>query len=200
MSVTIDHEPLTAEEMGWTTVGQVLSHIQKDNRLVVQVLLDGREPDMDRVGALRQSLLTGHTLYIETAEPSEMAREVLDEAETQLADADRLKSDACDLLQRNQPSDAMQKLSGCFTRWHHAQDAVLKTAQLLRVDLNTLRLGATPLSTGLGALAEQLRRIKSSLEMRDYVTLSDILSYEIDEAATPWRLTIDLLRGQAQPA
>jgi hypothetical protein len=64
MSVTIDHEPQAADEMGWTTVGQVLSHVQKDKRLVVQVLLDGRAPDMNRVGALRQSLLRGHTLYI----------------------------------------------------------------------------------------------------------------------------------------
>jgi hypothetical protein len=123
-----------------------------------------------------------------------MAIEVLDEAQTQLAEADRLKADACDLLQRNQPSDAMQKLSGCFTRWQHAQDAVLKTAQLLRIDLN-----AVPLAAGLNTLAEQLRRIKSSLEMRDYVTLSDILSYEIDEAATPWRRAINLLRTQARP-
>jgi hypothetical protein len=195
MSVTIDPKPHAPETMGWTTVGQVLSHIQSQNRLVVQVLLDGREPDMDRIGALRQSPLHGRTLYIETAAPAEMALEVLDEAETQLADADRLKADACDLLQRNQPSDAMQKLSGCFTRWHHAQDAVLKTAQLLRIDLS-----AIPLAAGLETLTEQLRRVKSSLEMRDYVTLSDILSYEIDEAATPWRRTIDLLRGQLQPA
>lgn len=198
MSVTIDRRPLAAEELGLNTVGEVLNHVRKDNRLVVQVLLDGRTPDLNHISALRGSPLGGHTLYIETAEPSEMAMEVLDEAHTQLAEADALKSQACDLLQRNQPSEAMQKLSGCFTRWQHAQDAVLKTAQLLRVDITLMQVEKGPLVGLLGEFARQLRRIKSALETRDFVTLSDILTYEIDEAASPWRQTITLLRDRTR--
>ena len=44
MSVTVDHQPLQAEKLGLRTVGQVLAHLQKDNRLVVHVLIDGQEP------------------------------------------------------------------------------------------------------------------------------------------------------------
>lgn len=197
MPVTVDHQSLPIDQLGMTTVGHVLNHLQKDNRLVVQVLLDGQAPDLNRIGALRQSLLEGHTIYIETAAPSDMAMEVLEEAESQLADADRLKTDACDLLQRNKPSDAMQRLSGCFTRWQHAQDAVLKTAQLLRVDLNAIQLDSGPLAALLGAFADQLRGIKESLESRDFVTLGDILAYQIDQAALPWRTAIQILRGRA---
>ena len=46
MSVTVDDELLPADEMGLQTVGQVLAHLQKENRLVVQVLIDGHEPDL----------------------------------------------------------------------------------------------------------------------------------------------------------
>src|SRR4051795_9285594 len=91
MSVMVDHERLEVESLGLRTVGQVLSHLQKDNRLVVNLLIDGREPDLDHLPQVRQSPVTGHTLFIETAEPREMALEVITEVESQLREADRLK-------------------------------------------------------------------------------------------------------------
>ena len=48
MSVTVDHRPLAAENLGLKTLGQVLAHLQKDNRLVVHVLIDDHVDD-DRV-------------------------------------------------------------------------------------------------------------------------------------------------------
>src|SRR5438128_862694 len=93
-SITVDDQPLPAEKLGLKTVGQVLAHVQKENRLVVHVLIDGQEPDLEHLSSIKQSLLHGHTLYIETAEPREMALEVLDEVEWQLEEADRLRSEA----------------------------------------------------------------------------------------------------------
>ena len=102
MSVTVDDRPLPAEQMGLQTIGQLLSHIQKENRLIVHVLIDGEEPDLARLGSLKQAPLRGKTLYIETTEPKQMALEVLDAVESQLAEADRLTNDAVDLLRSNQ--------------------------------------------------------------------------------------------------
>ena len=70
MSVTVDDVSIPAEKLGLRTVGQLLSHLQRDNRLIVHVLIDGEEPDLARLPALRQSLLNGHTLFIETTEPA----------------------------------------------------------------------------------------------------------------------------------
>ena len=100
MSVTVDHENLEVETLGLQTIGQVLSHLQRDNRLVVNLLIDGRQPDLDRLPQVRQSPLSGLTLFIETAEPREMALEVIEEVESQLREADRLKGEAVDLLQQ----------------------------------------------------------------------------------------------------
>src|ERR1700722_14470369 len=46
MSVTVDQELLAAEELGLATVGQVLAHLQSDDRLVVNLLIDGQQPDL----------------------------------------------------------------------------------------------------------------------------------------------------------
>ena len=105
--------------LGLRTVGQVLSHVQRENRLVVNVLLDGRQPDLTRLGHLRASLLEGHTLFVETAEPRQAALEALGEVDAQLREADRLRAEAVDCLHRDEAAHAMERLSGCFSTWHH---------------------------------------------------------------------------------
>ena len=84
MSIMVDDRPLAAEPLGLRTIGQLLTHIQKNNRLITHMLIDGQEPDLARLGSLKQKPLDGHTLYIETTEPRRMALEVLAAVEAQL--------------------------------------------------------------------------------------------------------------------
>ncbi|HEV8293024.1 MAG TPA: hypothetical protein VGP94_13910, partial [Tepidisphaeraceae bacterium] len=99
MSVTIDHEPLPVRELGLETVGQVLAHVARENRLVVQVLIDGEEPDIDQIGSVRATPIDGRTIFIETANSAELAQNVLDEVVDQLTSAEQSKQAAADLLQ-----------------------------------------------------------------------------------------------------
>jgi hypothetical protein len=195
MSVTVDREQLAAEKLGLLTVGEVLTHVQRENRLVVNLLIDGQEPDLSQVDGVRKSLLLGHTVYIETVEPKQMATEVLDEVERQMLDADRLKSEAVEQFGRNNPQKGMQRLSGCFSTWQHAQESIRKTAQLLRVDLDAVRVGEFSLTQFLNNFTGQLREIRSALEMRDYVSLSDTLTYEMSELTVTWIAAIDAVRS-----
>jgi len=194
MSVTIDHEPLATDQLGFRTVGQVLSKLQRDNRLVINLLIDGREPDLTQITMVRQWPLMGRTIFIETAEPRQMALDVLDEVEEQLDEADRLRGEAAELLQRNNVVKAMEKLSGCFSTWQTAQESVRKTAQLLRIDLNQIRMNGRSLQNLLQDFAEQLQQIKSALEIRDFVTLCDVLTYEANDAGERWMLALQAVR------
>ncbi|HMB95461.1 MAG TPA: hypothetical protein VKK61_05430 [Tepidisphaeraceae bacterium] len=194
MSVTIDDQTLPADEMGLKTVGQVLAHIQKAKRLVVHVLLDGEEPDPNQLGSLKAAPLMGHTLFIETTEPKRMAMDVLEEVESQLSEADRLTGDAVNLLRDNQNLKAMEKLRGCFSTWQHAQESVLKVAQLLRIDLAKILVDGRPFVQVLGEFAQQLKLIKSALENRDFVALIDTLVYEVADSGDNWRAAIRSMR------
>jgi predicted DNA-binding protein (UPF0251 family) len=194
-TITVDDRPLAAETLGLTTVGQVLAHVQKDNRLVVHVLLDGQEPNLDQLPTIKQSPLAGHTLYIETAQPREMALDVLGEVELHLDEADRLRTEACDLLQQNQTAKAMEKLRRCFTTWQHAEESILKISQLLRVDLDRVKVNDRSFATILRAFAEQLKAIRGALEDRDFVRLCDVLNYECAEVTQQWLAAIDSLRS-----
>lgn len=194
MSVTVDHETLEIEDLGFRTVGQVLTHVQRPNRLVINLLIDGEEPDLDMIGSVKRSPLAGHTIFIETAEPKQIALDALDEVEQQLSEADRLKSDAVELLQVGSVEKAMQKLSGCFSTWQNAQQSVVKTAQLLRINLDSMRVDGSTLSEMVDEFATQLRQIKATLESRDFVALSDILTYETTQTNERWRQALDALR------
>ncbi len=195
MSVTVDHQPLAAEKLGLQTIGQVLAHIQKEKRLVVHVLLDGEEPDLEHLGTLRAAPLVGHTLFIETTEPKRMATDVLAEVEAQLAEADRLTADAVQFLRDNQNMKAMEKLRGCFSTWQHAQESVLKVAQLLRIDLARIIVDGRPFVQVLGEFAQQLKLIKAALENRDFVALIDALVYEVADSSANWRAAIRSMKS-----
>jgi hypothetical protein len=88
----------------------------------------------------------------------------------------------------------MEKLSGCFSTWQHAQESVLKTAQLLRLDLAAVRADGQPLTSMVREFADQLRQIKSALENRDFVQLNDILTYEAPQSTARWRGAVTSLR------
>jgi hypothetical protein len=193
MPVTVDHQPLAAETMGLRTLGQVLAHVQRDDRLVVSVLIDGQEPNLQQMSQVRNVSVLHHALYIETADRKEMALEVLDVVRQQLADSDRLRAEVTDLLGRNENAAALERLSGCFSIWQHAQDAVLKTARLLRIDLELIAIDGRSLTDMVHSFRDQLGQIKAALEARDFVLLSDTLTYEMSQTASQWQTALDVL-------
>ncbi len=194
MSVTIDHEPLPVRELGLQTVGEVLAHVARDNRLVVQVLIDGQEPDIDQIGSVRATPIDGRTIFIETANSAELAQNVLDEVVAQVSAAEQSKQLAADLLQQNQASKALCELGVCIRAWQHAQQCIVKVLELLRVDPAEVVVGKVPLAQCLANFSLQLRAIKASLEQRDFVSLSDTLQYETSDTTQSWLSCIDAVR------
>jgi len=194
MSVTVDHQPLAAEDLGLRTVGQVLAHLRRSNRLVVQVLIDGHEPERSRLKAVNRFPVGAHTIYIETADPRQMASGVLEEVEQQLRQADRLRDESLAMLDRNQPASAMERLAGCFSTWQHAQETVLKTAQLLRIDLSCVRVHGRAFTDLLADFTAQLRQIRTALEERDFGGLARLLRGDTSRICAQWYDAIESLR------
>ena len=194
MTLTVDSQRLATESLGFETLGDVLSHIKSSNRLVTQVLIDGQVPDLSSVANLRSRRLTDHTIFIETSAPNEIAGEVLDEIDSQMETADTARLTAIDHLAAGEPNEALKKLSGCFTTWQAAQQAIGQVAQLLKIDLDLVRVEDMSLSQSLSAFAEQLRGVRDALQRRDFVMLSDTLAYEMEPTIRQWRDALTQLR------
>jgi hypothetical protein len=195
MSVTVDHAPLEAESMGLKTVGQVLAHLKKEDRLVVRVRIDGREPELKRIRVVKKFPLAQHAVEIETADPRQMARAVLEEVEQELTEAHRLTAESSTLLRQNQVAPAVEKLGGVFTTWQHVQESLVKTAQLLRIDPEAIKVRGRALTDLLRDFRNHLNQVRSAVEGRDFNRLTDLLAHKMNVAAEQWRDAIRSFRG-----
>lgn len=196
MTVTVDTEILPAEDLGLSTLGDLLTHVVNKNRLVTQVLIDGKAPDLDHVPQWRGRPLLGHTIYIETHSPIDIATDVLNEIGRQMDAAEVSREQAIDDLHAAAPNKALQKLSSCFSTWQAAQQAIGQVAKLLKINLDQVRVQDATLASALTDFASQLRDVRDAIESRDYVTLADVLTYEIGRTISQWREAL----GQLRPA
>lgn len=195
MSVTVDDQPLAAESLGLRTVGEVLSYLRSKKRLVVHMMIDGQEPDLAKLDALYAQPLSRNALFIETADPKEIADDVFDQVESLLADSESLREQAVSHLQSGEHAEALKKLGTCFVTWNHTQESIQKVSRLLNIDLQGVQLESQSLRQWLEGFARQLTDIRAALESRDYVSLSDILAYEAHDTADRWRDALDAMRA-----
>lgn len=187
MPVLVDEMPLDTVSLNLRTVGEVLAHVQRDGRMAVELRWDGTPPDLTIPQAVHARDIGAHQLEVTTADPRELALDAMAAMEQALGEADSARVSATDLLARNEAPAAMAKLASCLTTWHQAQQCILQSARLLRIDLNTIDVDGEPLHAMLEQFSQQLRQIKDALRNQDYVTMSDILTYELDRAGARWR-------------
>ncbi|MEO6434539.1 MAG: hypothetical protein ABIP55_02105 [Tepidisphaeraceae bacterium] len=195
MSVIVDQTPLPAESLGLNTIGQLLAHLRKDNRLIVNVVIDGKSSDPKRIRAIKRSTLADHAIQIETADPRQIAHQVLDEVEAQLIEVDRLTSESAALLEQQQVASAVEKLGGCFSAWRHVQESIFKVAQLRRIDIETIKVHGRAFTDLIADFASQLRQMRSALDGRDFATLGDLLTHKMNQVAEQWRDALRSFRG-----
>jgi hypothetical protein len=188
--VMVDQQPLATVDLGLETVGEVFSHLARANRLVVHFLIDGQPPNLDELPKVKQSPVEGHTVYIETADPRQMAGEAIREAAADLEEADEAKEAAAARLRRNEFSAAMEKLSICLSAWQRAEQALVGTARVLNVNLDTVLAEAGLPAAWLTIFAENLRQLGAALAAKDSVALTDLLAYETNQTTSQWRQAI----------
>lgn len=188
MSVTVDSE--TWDVSAFSNLGQVLDQLTKQQRLVTQLLVDGTEPDLTAMTLVRGQELAGCEIYIESASPAVVANEVLEAAIVRLDEAEREAATAADLVQQTDAAPGVAHLSHAFTRWSEAQQAIAQVLALFKLDAATFKIPAT-----MEELAAHLREMKQAVEREDYVTLADVLQYDLPGTLGSWRGNVEQLRG-----
>ena len=93
----------------------------------------------------------------------------------------------------------MEKLSGCFSTWQHAQQSLIGTARLMRIDLEIVHINSQSVTDLLAEFTGHLKKIKSALEARDFATLNKLLMNGISHTTALWHEAIQSLRGMIEP-
>jgi hypothetical protein len=163
-------------------------------RVIVEVAVDGRAVDDSELEDPR--LRPDAEVRLTSADPSMLVHvtllEVADAIEAAAAD----QLEAARLIQIGRLDEAMSRLSAVLGAWEGVNRAVSHGAALLGLDAAELCVGdpPAPISGAVAELSAQLAQIKRCLEHRDWVGLSDVLAYDMEDSPRRWR---DLLTALA---
>ena len=194
MPVKIDDQPVALEAGSLRALlAAAREHLAPAGRLVVQVQVDGEPVGMLSVGGVEEALdadqptdFDSQDVQMYSATPAELAVGALDQAREQIAAARQQQEDAADLLQKDEPAEALQLVGGSIAEWIQAQQAVTSVAQLLGLDLTAIKVDDQDVATRTQELLTRLVELKELLEANDHVALADALAYEWPETTDRW--------------
>ncbi len=205
MHVYVDDNPYAVSDLPAKTLRQIAQEIRQNlpaqKRILVAIYTDGQ---LVPPGELDVALDSPSTKYervdFQTAEPQILAREVLKQARALVAEVAPVCEQAGEMLSSGQTGRAMEMLGSCFAVWNQVQESMSRSVDLLGLDLSKLQIEGKKADELLSQFADQLRHVKEALENRDYVQLSDILQYELQDVAPRWQGLLDQLVQQIDKA
>jgi len=191
MAVYLDDQ---AAQIDGETLGAVLGAAQADldarGRIVVEVRVDGESLTGSQLDERWEQAVADHEVKLYTADPASVAIEPLEQVRDRLGEAQTLQADAADLLQQDRGAEAFAKVAEAMSVWQQAQQAVSKSAQLLRLDLDNLTVEGRSVPELTDQTLAQLQELKGLLEGGDPVGLADALAYEWPEVTRRWEVLI----------
>jgi hypothetical protein len=187
MPVKIDDQPVALQGGSLRALlAAAREHLAPEGRMVVQVQLDGQPVVEEALDSDQPTDFSAVEVQMYSASPADLAVGALEQAREQIAGARELQEQAADLLQQDEPAQALDKVGQSIAGWIQAQQAVTQVAELLGLDLATIRVEGEPVTTRTQDLLTRLVELKELLEASDHVALADALAYEWPETTEKW--------------
>jgi hypothetical protein len=174
-------------------LGAAQQHLAPSGRVVVDVVVEGESLDGEQLGEPEKINTEGREVRLYTADPAELAVSTLRQVRQRLTEAEQIQKQAAELLQQDQPSEALQQVSAAVEVWLQTQQAVQHSAELLQLDLNEMTVDGAAVSAIVQQLADQLHQLKDTLNDGDTVGLADALAYEWPETVQQWDRLVQTL-------
>jgi hypothetical protein len=201
MHVYVDDNPYAVSGLADKTLRQLAQEVRESltprKRMLVAIYTNSQlVPPTELDAVLDAPANRFEKIDFQSALPQALTREVLLHARALVTEAAPLCQQAGQLISAGQTARAMDMLGSCFGVWSQVQESMARSAELLGLDLSKLQIQGKGANVLLDEFAAQLRAVKESLENRDYVQLSDILQYELQDVAPRWQGLIDELLAQ----
>ena len=178
-------------------VDEVRQRADADSRMVVAVCCDGNDVTGD---GFEETLTTPMSSYervdLYTAEPRDLVKDALEQAEAQLEAGAGERAKVLELFGAGRTSEAVAQLGHCMQSWYQVHQAIAYSLAILNMDVGGLEVGGQSVRELLKATRERLCQVRDALQARDFVLLSDTLQYEFDEVIDTWRAVAHLIREQ----
>ncbi|GJM24474.1 MAG: hypothetical protein DHS20C16_08890 [Phycisphaerae bacterium] len=172
--------------------------VDEAGRMIVGLVCDGIDvPDAELAATLQKPQSEFQRVDLHSADPVALVREALDQAEQLLNETARSAKGIVEQLTCGNTADAMPILSSCCQAWLEIHGGVSNAMNALKINPESVEVNGKPIVEVLGEPIRVLNDIKEAVTARDFVLLSDILSYEFEEAAEGWRGIINAVRQMA---
>jgi hypothetical protein len=211
MQLFVDEQPHTFSADPATTAAQLLASLRQqmlqEDRLITQVLWRGQplgeqaEQELAKATVVDPGLMELHTRAT-----GEVAADLLGQVGRIFEPLGLQQEQIADHLAAGRTGEAMKDLSIYIEAWQNTQSAVTACGRLMGWEYDRFCFEGRPLEQHFGELVGQLRNIRDALTDRDYVLLSDILTYELSETLEKWTRMLQHLtaevgtRREARPA
>jgi len=167
-------------------------------RMIVSIVCDGIDiADEELAGTLQQPASDFKRVEMHSADPSELVLDALTQAEILLDHTSTSATEIVEHLTCGNHAKAMPLLSSCCQAWLQVHGGIANALATLHIDADSILVDEEPMTNVLAAPIRMLNDIRESIAAKDFVLLSDILNYELEEAIDGWRGIIKSIRDSA---
>jgi len=192
MTVYLDDQPvpLTGDRLA-DVIAAATARLQPAGRMVVEVQLNGQTLAGDSLTQHAAAPLAGDAdLRLYSADPHQLARQVLEQVRGELLAQQPVIERAADLLRQDKAAEAFGLVTQTNEVWLATMQAVQQAAPMLGVDLVKLEVDGRPFTAAAGELLTSLRQFKQQLTDQDTAALADTLGYEWPRLIEQWDAVI----------
>ncbi len=187
MPIFLDDEPV---QLAGANLAELITsatkHLADDGRVVVEVILDGSVLNADEMNQRKDNPLEDTEVRMISADPRALAVSTLHQVRDQLPKAISLHEQAAELLQQDNPTEALKILAEVIGVWMQTQEAVLGSAGVVGLELDQVKVDDQPMSDFTDELIKQLQDLKELIVAGDTVALADAQAYEWPPIVDRW--------------
>jgi hypothetical protein len=189
MPFLLDQAPARSNLSRTATVGDALAWAAKKlpaGRIITRIELDGETLEGPKLAKARPTVIAERTLALTTLSQKDLALTTIGKLAALIEWLSPQHKAAASLLEKGNPTQALEQLNQIFSAWQQIQAAYAGLAKLLGVTLKEIPVQHLTGEHVMNEFCAQLTEMHTALQNHDMVLLADILQYEMDGAVTNW--------------
>jgi len=172
-------------------IGASALEAQSAGRVIVSATIDGRELSDAELQTPSDDLTNALEMRLTTSSPADLVSEMLASAADAVRNIRASQQEAAALIQAGKISESSEHLQSVFSVWQAVTGGLEQAAELLSLDLSTLRVpdgyGDTlAVSPQIEILVDRLKGLQDGLKNQDWSRVSDALAFDLDDCAKSW--------------
>lgn len=203
MELLLDEHPVDGTGVVDGTIEETLRRIQSEmvepGRMIVALHCDGQELGGDEMtAAMARPASSLNRLEVFTSTAETLVVDAMSQGAVSLEASEEQRQRAARLLTEGKTTEGIDCLRDCVQTWQQVHEAVVKSVEMLGIDVDQAVINDEPLLEVISRPASTLGQIKKALVAQDHVLLADVLEYEFEDVTEQWYSVINYMKGQAE--